>query len=133
MLYNRFLKYVLISFIGLYVQMGFSQDKPNRVEGVYVSGRVVEVNEAPIPFVSVEMYNQMDSTLVLTTVTNDQGKFQIPANRGLYYLKLSSLSFQNRFISDVLVQLKTVNMGDIELVKNRRYWMSLLWKRRKIR
>lgn len=70
-----------------------------------VSGSLknTKTNE-PILYAAVSLYSQADSSLYLSTITNDQGVFSIiNVKEGLYFLKTSCLGFNETELRDIPV------------------------------
>ncbi len=74
---------------------------------VTLSGIIKETaTNAPMPYVTVVIKTEKDSTLVLGTITNEEGRFTINAiKKGNYYIETSFIGYkivrQNLFIGDL--------------------------------
>jgi len=74
--------------------------------------------EEPVLYAAVILYHQNDSSLYLSTITNDKGVFSINnVKEGLYYLKTSCLGFNEIELRDIPVNssLAKYNCGTIAL------------------
>ncbi|MBI9055931.1 MAG: TonB-dependent receptor [Bacteroidales bacterium] len=74
--------------------------------------------EEPVLYAAVILYHQNDSSLYLSTITNDKGVFTINnVKEGLYYLKTSCLGFNEIELRDIPVNSSRpkYNCGTIEL------------------
>jgi outer membrane receptor protein involved in Fe transport len=74
-----------------------------------IEGVVADNKNVPVPFANVVLYNSKDSTGTKGTTTNEEGKFEIPADPGNYYLKISFLSYQTKTTANIRI----VNSGII--------------------
>lgn len=81
-----------------------------------VSGEVInkETRES-IEFAVVGLYKLKDSSLVNGTVTDAKGKFALQSDSGKYYLKISYVGNETKFISPVIVDKPVVSLGVIAL------------------
>ncbi len=63
----------------------------------------IETNK-PVMYAAVSIYEQNDSSLYLSTITNDEGAFSIgQVKNGTYYLKTSCLGFNESVIENILI------------------------------
>lgn len=85
-----------------------------------VTGTIVDEQNNVIPFASVVMHNQADSALINGAVSDDLGKFQIAAQPGSYYLKISFLSFEEKTVALPNVTDRDVDVGSIVLKSSSR-------------
>jgi outer membrane receptor protein involved in Fe transport len=74
-----------------------------------ISGIVLDEAKTPMSFANVGAYNQSDSTLITGAVTDAKGAFKIALQPGIYYLKLTFVSFEDLYVSSVNVS------GPVEL------------------
>nr|HPH46873.1 carboxypeptidase-like regulatory domain-containing protein [Chryseolinea sp.] len=80
-----------------------------------IRGKVVDEDGAIVPFASAALYTKQDTTLVTGGVSNDEGKFEINASPGNYFLKVTFLSYQDKIISPLTVTNKDIDLGSITL------------------
>ncbi|MBD81191.1 MAG: TonB-dependent receptor [Crocinitomicaceae bacterium] len=80
-----------------------------------ILGRVIDEEKEPIPFVSIGVFNSVDSSLVTGGTTDDKGYFELKAPKGSYYLQLSFLSFDTRVIPNVAVDKSDVNLKTVTM------------------
>lgn len=66
-----------------------------------ISGKIIDDNEHPLPYVSVALFNTADSSFITGTATDNDGNFSIPAKAGDYYLKITFLSFRDKVLSNI--------------------------------
>ena len=81
-----------------------------------ISGQIMDEEGNPVPFASVVLYQQQDSSMVSGQTTDDTGRFKLFAGPGDYYLQLSFLSYQPKVIPNVEVNRKDVLLGTITLL-----------------
>lgn len=78
-----------------------------------IEGALKDENRSPVPFANVALYNQTDSTLVTGAVSNDAGHFNINAQKGNYYLKITFLSYEERTINNINLSSGNLDLGEI--------------------
>ncbi len=108
----RLIPLFILSFLLLPIRLSA---QTNLANSFTIRGTVVDEQNKPIPFVTVALYRTADSVLVTGAVSDDGGKFEIPAKPGRYHLKLSILSFRDRTIPNVQVADKDVQAGVVAL------------------
>lgn len=77
-----------------------------------LSGGVQDSNNAAVPFANVAVMTVGDSSITAGSVTDDRGRFSIPINPGTYHVRITFLSFEEKWISSVKVP---ENDNDIDL------------------
>ena len=104
-------------FIGLvmFASASFSQRPPMGDMNLSVKGKVVDQNEAAVPYATVLLYKSSDSSLVDGASTDDYGQFEIPCKAGSYYLTIKFLSYKERIISDLNLSEESVDLGNLTL------------------
>ena len=75
-----------------------------------ITGRVIDEQSQPMPFVNVMLVNRTDSAFIQGTVTKDDGTFIIETDRNNGLLKISSVGYQPQYI-----QARQGNLGDIQM------------------
>ena len=75
-----------------------------------ISGRVIDEQAQPMPFVNVVLVNRADSAFVAGAVTKDDGTFSIATERNDGLLKVSSIGYIIRYID-----ARQGNVGDIQM------------------
>ncbi len=68
-----------------------------------IFGKIKNINtDQPVMYAAVSIHNQNDSSVHLSTITNDEGIFSIDqVKNGLYYLKASCLGFNESVIKNI--------------------------------
>ncbi len=91
-----------------------------------ISGRVIDEQAQPMPFVNVALVNRADSAFVAGAVTKDDGTFSIATERNDGLLKVSSIGYIIRYIDarqgnvgEILMQPDTQTLGEV-VVKGER-------------
>lgn len=91
-----------------------------------ISGRVIDEQAQPMPFVNVVLVNRADSAFVAGAVTKDDGTFSIATERNDGLLKVSSIGYITKYIDarqgnvgDILMQPDTQTLGEV-VVKGER-------------
>ena len=75
-----------------------------------ISGRVIDEQAQPMPFVNVVLVNRADSAFVAGAVTKDDGTFSISTNKQDGLLKVSSVGYILMYID-----ARQGNVGDIQM------------------
>ncbi len=91
-----------------------------------ISGRISDFeSNAPIEFVNVDLFNLNDSTLVVGTLTDTEGRFTISMlDSGKYYVEISQNNFEKKLIQPIIIDdnITKIDLGEIAL--NRIYRKS---------
>jgi len=82
-----------------------------------ISGTVTDDRGNPIPFASVVLYKQSDSSMVNGTASNNDGEFSIQANPGSYYLLATFLSYKMKVVDNIQLNQKGVHLGKLILLQ----------------
>ena len=62
-----------------------------------VEGKFLDQDQAPIPFASVLLLHQIDSTMAKGQVSDGEGSFKIDINEaGDYFVSLSAIGYQKK-------------------------------------
>ena len=69
-----------------------------------IEGRLVEAeSEEPLPYATVVLYDQIDSTMVANALTDESGSFEIQLPTGDYYIVFQFVGYENKVIDDLHV------------------------------
>ncbi|MCX2743538.1 outer membrane beta-barrel family protein [Mangrovivirga sp. M17] len=80
-----------------------------------VSGLVVDRETGkPVEFASVGILNPTDSSLITGNITDPEGKFEIPVQKGRYLIMVQFISYENAYVGPYDVSGKT-NIGTIQI------------------
>jgi outer membrane receptor protein involved in Fe transport len=82
---------------------------------LFIRGTLTDAQNKAIPFGSVALYRAPDSALVTGVASDETGKFELPARPGRYYLKITMVSFRDRFVPNVQVGQQDVQLGTLQL------------------
>ena len=63
-----------------------------------VSGKVIDENGDPMPYVNVVLLSLPDSAFVQGNVTDEQGMFRIVTNKNDGLLKLSCMGYETQYV-----------------------------------
>lgn len=84
-----------------------------------ITGQVIEYgSQSPLPYVTVSLYNRIDSSLITGTITDDDGNFFLSKiEEGTYFLTLSFIGFEERILTELPfnVDEREINLGLITL------------------
>ena len=80
-----------------------------------IRGKLVDDQNAPVPFATVALHRSADSTLVKGATADETGAFTMPAKAGQYYLIITAVGYQSRTVSPVRVNTTDVHLGTLTL------------------
>lgn len=103
-------KYYLIVFMLCSALVAFAQGGKPKISGIVQDDK----NEA-VPYAAVAVFNSSDSSLVSGSTTDAMGKFAIAAKPGNYYVRVSFLSYEPKFISNINLKRGGSDLGTIVL------------------
>lgn len=86
----------------------------------YVQGSVYDsITKDPIPFATVRLLNEADSSYIKGVATNEKGNFKLSVTKGKYILEASFLGYK-RFLQNfnISTQNPGYSFGNIYLVEN---------------
>lgn len=108
------MKFVVLTILWLVsFHASYSQDQ------LIVTGGVTDEKNNPIPYASVALFKQQDSTMVGGAVSDESGVFQITAKPGNYFVKITFLSFNEKSIR-ITKQSGPLDLGIIPLESSAR-------------
>lgn len=82
--------------------------------GGHVRGKLVDENGNAVAYGNVALFNSKDSTLVAGGASDGDGKFEIAAKAGSYFMRITFLSFEEKIVSVVMAGTD-VDLGRITL------------------
>lgn len=109
------MKYLFTMLVFVCV-VGFAQE--NNQQETVITGSIMDEQKNPVPYGNVAVHNALDSTLVTGGVSDDQGKFKVPATPGKYFVSISFLSYEEKIIPNVTVTSGAVSLGVVTLKEN---------------
>lgn len=86
-----------------------------------LTGSLEDEQQNPVSFGNAAVYHQQDSSLIAGAVSNEMGKFEISLKPGNYYLKISSLSFEDQIIPNLTIREQPHDLGIIVLKSNDKF------------
>lgn len=100
---------LFFSFVFTGINFCFSQENQ-----LVVSGGLTDEQNNPIPYASIALFTQQDSSMVGGAVSDETGVFKISTQRGSYFVKITFLSFKEKIIklskTDGKVDLGIINL-----------------------
>ena len=87
----------------------------NSSQQYLLRGSLRDEQQNPVPFANAVVFHQQDSTLMGGAVSDEAGKFVINLKPGNYFMKISSLSFEEQSIPGIQVKAQNIDMGVITL------------------
>ena len=97
------MRYIFTSILGIVVDFCMAQGN--------ITGRVIDEQSQPMPFVNVVLLNRADSAFIVGVVTKDDGSFIVETDRNDGLLKVSSVGYLTQY-----TQAKQGNVGDIQML-----------------
>ncbi|WP_025763520.1 outer membrane beta-barrel family protein [Dyadobacter tibetensis] len=104
--------YALICLFPCFWLEGLAQEEPIKKRSI--AGKLIDNSSQAIPFATLALFTQTDSTLITGSNSDIDGFFALQAPEGSYYLKVSSLTHQDRFV-DIELAGKDVDLGPLTL------------------
>ena len=83
-----------------------------------VAGTVLDNNRTPVIGANVVLHNGKDSTISTGTTTDKNGRFNINAPNGNYYLSIRFIGYESTSIDLTITQNKTISLDTIYLKPN---------------
>lgn len=96
-------------FVTILTSFNFSFSQENQL---VLSGGITDENSNPIPYASVALFVQQDSSMVTGAVSDETGVFQVTAKPGLYFVKITFLSFKEK----IIILSKTSGKVDLGII-----------------
>lgn len=104
----KYIQIVLFIALGLTNQSFANEDKCE------VFGQVIESSGETISYASIAFINPTDSTVITGTATNEEGKFKLKVEQRAYILKVSFLSYNEKYLN-IDLKSKSHDLGQIVL------------------
>ena len=109
------MKYLIASLIlVMAARLAFTQE--SRISQFLIKGKIINHQDKPVGLANISMYSKEDSLLLKNVVSDDQGNFQLNADSGNYFLRLSFLSFEDKLIPDIVIVDRDIDVGTVQLV-----------------
>lgn len=117
------LKLILMLLTVLINTINAQEQRRFPMGNVQVSGKITgtiidEQSRKPIEYGNIVLYRFRDSSMVIGTISNNQGKFVLDnVGVGRYFIKISFIGFDTKIIDSVLITPRQteVNLGSIYL------------------
>lgn len=76
-----------------------------------------ETNQEPLPFATVVIYNQADSSMAGNVLTESDGTFSLQLSYGRYYAEITYIGFENKIIPDIEIKKSTkpIKLGAVNM------------------
>jgi outer membrane receptor protein involved in Fe transport len=111
--------FFLIIFIQLTVLITAVRAEPVPSDGFAISGTVLDDSDgSAMPYVTISVLEQPDSTMVTGTVTNDEGMFTLKVkDPGQYWLQLSFMGYKKKTMAiELQPDEGDIDLGNIKLI-----------------
>ncbi len=78
-----------------------------------------EDSENPLPFATIILYSENDSSMVGNALTNEAGRFEMPLPPGEHFLVAQFVGYEDKVVSEITrtKNKNTVNLGTIEMAQ----------------
>ena len=105
------LTFILVLFIfSLQIQA-----QENEVKQYSVKGVITDEKGAGVMSGNISVHDISDSTQLLTTTSDEKGRFTFTLKPGMYFLKFSSVNYEEKTISDIIVSDKDIDLGTVSI------------------
>jgi len=108
----RLIAVILLQFF-FSLQLSAQSDEKKKYS---IKGIVTDEKGKLIDNCNILLYDSADSSRVSATVSDEKGKFDLPAMPGSYYIKMSFLSHEEKIIPAIIINDKDVDLGSVSLV-----------------
>ena len=110
----------VFSFIAIIAFFTFSHAKSQdeQSKDLNISGRLLDSDKQPVLFASVALYSSGDSALIGGVTSDENGNFQVPVEKGNYFLKITYLALSEKIIPNLAVNEVNINLGVISMKAN---------------
>ncbi|MCP4124695.1 MAG: outer membrane beta-barrel protein, partial [Bacteroidetes bacterium] len=79
-----------------------------------VTGNVVDEQDLAVPYAAISVFTLPDSTFFTGTSSDDAGNFEVPLKAGSYYMDISFLSYEHKFVA-LEVSNAPIHLGKLVL------------------
>lgn len=86
-----------------------------QTDEAYVTGEIYDLNDEPVPYASVAVYDSTETNVVTGASSDSSGTFSIEIDPGSYVLKITFLSFKPHTESFRIAPGETEDVGEIIL------------------
>jgi len=103
----KILRILIVAILFFFIQFAEAQRpaNPGQPREDMKPGAVGKIMDSktknPVPYATIVLYNQKDSSMVNGTISNDNGTFYIPCQAGDYYAVVKFMGYQNKVISNL--------------------------------
>lgn len=105
----RSLTFILFLFLfSLHIQAQENEPKQYSVKGMITDEKGTGIMSG-----NISVHDVSDSTQLLMTTSDEKGRFTITLKPGTYFLKFSSLNYEEKTINDVIVSDKDIDVGTV--------------------
>jgi outer membrane receptor protein involved in Fe transport len=80
-----------------------------------VTGTTVDEKRKAISNSTVALHKSSDSSQITVVISDDKGRFEIKAQPGNYFLKITFLSYEDKLVSNVNITNANVDLGTLAL------------------
>ncbi|HEY0744522.1 MAG TPA: TonB-dependent receptor [Chryseosolibacter sp.] len=107
---------IILSYIFTLAAAAYCYSQENQL---VVTGGITDDKNNPIPYASVALFAQQDSSMVGGAVSDESGVFQIATKPGSYFVKITFLSFTEKTIQ-LTKTSGSVDLGIVQLESSAR-------------
>jgi outer membrane receptor protein involved in Fe transport len=80
-----------------------------------IRGKIVDEQQKPTPLANISLFAMENSSIRATNTSDSTGLFTIRAKPGDYFLRISSVSFQDKVLPGIVIREKDLDIGTIIL------------------
>lgn len=93
--YMRTVDGILFTFLASFLLFPFFLSA-QETKGIQLRGNILEaVTKDPVPFAGIRLFSEKDSSLVAGALSEENGKFELEATAGRYYLLVNAVGFDS--------------------------------------
>ncbi len=81
-----------------------------------IKGRIMNDQSKPVGLANITLYNKQDSASLKNVVSDEKGNFLVSVRPGIYFLRISFQSFEDKLIPDLAIADKDLDVGTVQLM-----------------
>ncbi len=103
----------LFSLVSIFCTVDVASQEPKHPAPIV--GEIVDDQEQALPYSAISIHSAQDSSLISGVAAGGDGRFSILAKPGRFLVKISFLSFSDKWLGPIEHSLSTTHLGAIEM------------------